>query len=487
MKSRRQFVRSLAAGAGFATFPGALESLAQEKQKKIPFLKVPALKNGISPDIEDEKRRFANPPTEADLVKKLYSKIEDSFSLGALGPYPHHSFLVLCNPGIFIDPNLDLRKKVDRARLSNVLNSVPEGSFAFVYQDTGVQVQSVYDQIINNHLTAIYQLTDDQRKQLKAAQNVLNDSAKMDDYYKYQGFYAAAADRLANARANEQNGGSPVDPQLIVQANKAKHEWEIKGRMYQVQKSQEIYDQLLGGDPAVWWSNVRQKYDNDPDKLVDVYPTYADWMSGAGWDGRTMNSQDWENQSESSSTDVGGGFSASWGLWRGSLNANYHEDKGFEHSQAQGVDLKFEVMRANIIRNWLEPLVFRSRNWIWNNPQTDVSSGGDASNGMTPSGLMPFYPTGVLLARNVELTATFSQSDRQWMNKIVDGSTSVGWGPISFSGHYHHEEHSMSSSGSVVGATIKTKPGDVQVLGFFCDVLPHCPDKNPDLKWPKLT
>jgi hypothetical protein len=485
MNNRRHFVKGLVVSASLAAMSGAAPVPQTGGNKKVPFLKAPGLKNGISPDIEDDAKRFIGPPTEADLIKQLYSKIEDSFSMGAGGPYPGHSFLILCNPGIFIDPNLDLRKKVDRVRLSDVLNTVPEASFAFVFQDSGVRVPSIYDQIMTNHLSAEYQLTPTQQQQLKAAEKVLNDSTKMGDYFKYQQIYATAVDKLANARAIEQNGGPPADPQLSVLASKAKHDWQIKGHMYQVDKAQEVYDELLGGDPAVWWANVKKKYDNNPDRLVDVFPTYADWMSGSGWDSRAMNSNDWMNQSENSSTDVGGGFGASWGLWRVGADANYHEDKGFTHSEAKDMDLKFEVMRVNIIRDWVEPLVFRSRNWIWNNPQTDISSGGDAASGTTPTGLMPFYPTGLLLTRNVELTAKFSQSDMTWMNKSVDGSTSVGWGPFSFSGHYHHEEHSKMSSGSVVGATIKTKPGDVQVLGLFCDVLPHCPDKNPDLKWPK--
>jgi hypothetical protein len=456
---------------------------AKQTPKNKPFLNTPALKNGLSPDVEHASKRFTGPPTEADLIKKLYSKIEDSFSLGVSKPYSGYSYLVLSNPGTFISPNLDLKKKVDRARLGDVLNAVPRVSF--VFQDSGLRVPSVYDMIINNHLSAEYQLTAAQQQQLAAADKVLKNSKKMADYFKYEGLYADAAYKLANARAEEQNGGPSVNPQLVVQLNQAKYNWEFKGSMYQVRKAQEIHDQLLGGDPALWWESVRQKYQIDPEKLADTYPTYADWMSGSGWDTRTMNSKDWTNQSESSSTDVGGGFSGSWGLWRGSADANYHEDKGFDHSDAQSVDLTFEVMRANILRNWLEPLVFRSRNWVWDSPQTEISSGGDTSSGKTPIGLMPLYPTGVLLARNIELTATFSQTDKNWMNKAVDGSTSVGWGPFSFSGHYHHEEHAAHSTGSVVGAKIKTKPGDVQILGYFCDVLPHCPDKNPDLKWPK--
>jgi hypothetical protein len=487
MQNRRSFVKNLMIGAGIASVPALngsamIQGKAAKKPSKPPFLKPLGLKNGTCPDLTAD--RALSPPTEADLIKKLYSKIQDSFSLGANAPYPGHAFLILCNPGIFIDPNLNLSKKVDRARLSDVLNSVSEPSFAYVFQDSGVRVPSVYDQIMRNHITAIYQLTPLQKQQLKDAQAILKDNQKMDDYFKYQSSYAAAADKLARARADEQNGGPSVDPQLVVAFNKAKHDYQIKGHAYQVNCAQEVYDELLGGDPKQWWQELKQKYDADPDKLVDVYPTYADWMSGSGWDGRTMSSQDWNNQSENSSTDVGGGFSAGWGMWRVGGGANYHQDQGFEHSDAQSVDLKFEVMRANIIRNWLEPLVFRSRNWIWNQAQEDISSGGDANAGITPAGLMPFFPTGVLLARNVELTASFSSNDKQWMNKIVDGSTSVGWGPFSFSGHYHHEEHSSSSMGSVVGATIKTKPGDVQVLGFFCDVLPHCPDKNPQLQWP---
>jgi hypothetical protein len=487
MQNRRRFIQSALVGSGLVALPdiaGRLTGQRVATRPKPPYLKTPFLKNGTCPDLTIERARFADPPTEADLIKKLYSKIEDSFSLGANAPYPGHAFLILCNPGIFIDPNLNLAKRADRSRLSDVLNSVPESSFAFIFQDTGVRVQSVYDQIIRNHLTATYQLTTVQKQQLRDAEAILKDSAKMNDYFKYQGLYATAADKLANARANEQNGGPSVDPQLIVAFNKAKHDFQINGHQYQVSCAQEIYDQLLGGDPTQWWHDVRQRYDADPDKLVDVYPTYADWMSGSGWDSRTMQSAEWANQSENSSTDVGGGFGVGWGLWRVGADANYHQDQGFEHSQAQNVDLKFEAMRANIIRDWLEPLVFKSRNWIWNQPQTDISSGGNAPSGITPTGLMPFYPTGVLLARNIELTASFSQADKSWMNKVIDGSTSVGWGPFSFSGHYHHEEHSQLSSGSVVGATIKTKPGDVQVLGFFCDVLPHCPDRNPDLHWP---
>ena len=173
---------------------------------------------------------------------------------------------------------------------------------------------------------------------------------------------------------------------------------------------------------------------------------------------------------------------ASWGLWRASAGYSYTTNQGYAHTEARDFSLQLEVMRVVINRPWLDPLAFRTRNYKFSNYL--ISDGARIDEGQNPSAtvVMPIYPTAALVARRVKITANFSSSDSSYFDKIVDGSTSVGWGPFSFSGRYHQEEHSRFATGQAASNTIE-QPG-AQVVGFFCDVLPRCPDPDPSLVYP---
>lgn len=64
------------------------------------------------------------PDPNVDLMKKLYTKIGLAVGVGSNDPQTGESFLVMANPGILVDPNLDLNtpqrtlhaRQVDRSR-----------------------------------------------------------------------------------------------------------------------------------------------------------------------------------------------------------------------------------------------------------------------------------------------------------------------------------------------------------------------------------
>jgi hypothetical protein len=145
-----------------------------------------------------------------------------------------------------------------------------------------------------------------------------------------------------------------------------------------------------------------------------------------------------------------------------------------------------EVTPIAVNRDWMNDTVFHSVAWRWGSGAPDpslISDGGDAAHGITPKGQMPFLITGLLLARNVSLTANWTSDLKTTYDHQTSGGASVGWGPFSFGGHYVKTEHSDYRKADVSGNTISS--ADPQVIGFFVEVLPLSPNRSPTLNFPK--
>jgi hypothetical protein len=435
---------------------------------------------------------YAQEDRNAVLMKKLFSKLEEVFSVTGNSPSPEQNFLVLANPGYFVQKDINLSTDKGKMQFSQMLNTVPRVNW--IYKESSLTVPTVYNTILRNKELPIVELLPDQKKRLAAAQMLIWKSGKpeLGETIQYKTYkakklaYVIAFDAIVVARAQAEATGRSISLKLLNDLNNTRSELDaVKGPVLQ---ALETMAELGALDPKTWWQEKREQYDAFQGTyngikfpLMMTYPDYSSWMGDNGWQSYVLTEGDLEKQQTSSHVDYGGGVGASWGLWRVGAGGNYSEDKGYSKTDAKNFTLKFEVMRVSIPRDtWMDPLIFRNRAWKW--PLTSgmsknpISTGGD-----NPKGDMPLLVTGLLLARKVNISADWSVEELTTFASHLSASTSFGWGPFSIKGHYNKDQASSFSIGKNAGTSFSNE--DVQIIGYFCDVLPQCPFPDPALTW----
>lgn len=435
------------------------------------------------------------PDRNSEIMVKLFSKLEQVLSVGDNTAFPGHNFLMLENPGTFLKPDFDLNNVNNRFLWSKLLNRIPNNTW--IYQDTGGEINKLVDRVLTDKELPALTLTPSQRQQLTNAQQIIglppNGSTKYQYYKKYRKAYYDALGKYNSAVSDSQNNGIPIPPNIVDDLNNARAEWNTWGYKNVIENAQATIDNLTALDPNNWWAKMRNDYNNQEVQSAGgqflntlTFPTYKDFTGDNGWTKVVLTEEDIVKVNRSSHVDIGGGLSGGWGLWKWSASANYSQDVHFASSDINGISLSFEVLRVTLIRDWVDELMFRTRAWRWakNSPSSSrvISDGGDINNGITPKGVMPFMPTGMLLARNLQLSGAFSHDDYTRIDTSFSSSASIGWGPISFGGHYNKQTTEEYINANRAGNTISCP--DIQIIGWLNDVLPLCPNPDPSLDWP---
>lgn len=431
------------------------------------------------------------------VFKRLYSKIAEALSVGTPTGVPGQNYLALCNPGILLDPKLSLTSNVAAQQTwGAILDNVPTPNW--IYTATNTQIASVYDQILTGKELPDVGLTKQQKDHLAAAEAVVmtpkrKPTPTFKAYMEYQSQYLQALTAYQTAQTTSANTGQPMPTALQEALNQARSNWNTFGSKGQVEAAQATVRNLSQLDPNTWWAQLQNAYENAsitasggaPFEPSTTYPDYS-WFGGQkGWTHFTFDTTDVTQQATSSAVQAGGGVSANWGLWRVSASADYSKSTDTSSSDTTAIKVSMDIMRATIMRPWLDPLVFRAHTWRLGKASplyASQISNGSFVPGASNAGLMPLLPTGILVARNVSIGAQFSHADQTTVQSALSTSASVGWGPFAINGHYSQSDGSAISHGSATNTTIANP--DPQILGFFCDVLPLCPSPNPALPWP---
>jgi hypothetical protein len=434
--------------------------------------------------------------TSTDLANKLYSRIAQFTSSGSGGMSGGSRFLVLATPGILLDSSLDLSPtSTDFHLFSTVLDRTPDGSW--VYKPKARTSFDLYSDVLKHHLTPNFQLTEQQKKELKAAQKILyanvSNGTPSDEYNQFRAkrtALIAASNAVDMYQAANPRRTVPAD--LLSALQNAYDDYNLFGKASEVLTAEATVQQLQGLDPNSWWGELQAKlqanqklYNATPFGPLSFYPDYSMWFDkNKSWTGTTLTESDLEQTNTSSHTSVGGGLSAGWGLW--SIGGSYGHEETRTSSQFTGTNLllHLELTQVAVDRAWMDDLVFHSNTWQWGSGAPDcslISDGGNVDQGVTPTGQMPFLITGLLLARNVSLTGTWSADLKTTYDSMTHGGASVGWGPFSFGGSYVSSQHSDYHKADISGSTINF--ADPQIIGFFVEVLPLSPNPAPSLQF----
>jgi hypothetical protein len=450
-----------------------------------------ALLSGSSATAEDR---------QIEILRQLYTRLGGAFRTGDNTLTMGRTYLVLLNPGILIDPDLNLATDdAGRYALYTTLDQVLAPDWVYATKPT--TSSRIYQNILRHHVTPTFQYSADQLKRIDEAKKYLfsdwdkrTPSPEYERYKEKAAALAVAQDVIYDFKAN--NPGKQPPAVKLTAYKQALADYNLVGDAPVVIAHENELSRLGYINPETYWAELQTQYDLSIQKFggasygdYQFYPGYKQWSkSDAIWQTLTMTEKDLKNTvtSGSSSSSVGGG--AGWGLW--SVSANYGESRNwrYEANDVKDFTIAGQFARVSILRPWMEYSVFESDAWQWqkNAPAVDtspISDGADASAGKVPSGQMPFLPVGLLIAKNVRLSGSFEKNIDNFFHSESSGGGSVGWGPFSFSGRTSRSETNTFKEAKTDASGIEI--GQPQIVGMFVHVLPPSPRPNLAYKWPE--
>lgn len=444
-----------------------------------------------------------DPNTE--LMKKLYTKIAKTVSVGSNDITTGETYLVLANPGILLDPTLDYKTPAGRNRFARAIDKALVPSW--IYGTRNYTVFDVYNRILQDHEAAQVIPTAEQKKQYKAACKVIFSDCDQDQ----PGTYSATYNRYRKALSalvsvskqaedyKRQNQTEELPPNLLVELINATDDLELIGNRVEIETAKAVINTFEHIDPNAWWGELLGKFQKNSETLnanrfgnLSLYPDYPVWLDmNRTWTNLSLTQSEIEQTTSNSHTHVGGGGGFSIGFW--SVGADYENTENRQYYQFAGSNyaISMELMRVTLDRPWMDEGVFESHAWKWSEAseydKRKISSGADATAGVTPpaSDIMPFVPTGLLLARRVSLTANWSSDLKTSFDSHTSAGGSIGWGPFSFGGRYDNSNAGTYHKARAAGNTISWDAP--QILGFFVQVLPESPNPDECYKFPSST
>jgi hypothetical protein len=219
----------------------------------------------------------------------------------------------------------------------------------------------------------------------------------------------------------------------------------------------------------------------------------GNFARSAGWTKFGFSSGDFASNSSSNwstsrwSANAGGGF---LGIFGGSgshsESRSSEEYHGTFHSDF--FNLSFEICQVPIVRPWFKPAFVIGHTWRFDQNNPDTKSEAVSDGGTPPKGLVPAYPTSMVVIRNLSLGLGQSDSFSNFMSSR-QSSSSGGGGFVSFGPFFLGGSASNFSAG---GRTDRNwgyswnnqtmSVSGMQIIGFKCHVFPKSPDPNPTIK-----
>jgi hypothetical protein len=444
--------------------------------------------------------RSQDPNTE--LMKKLYTKIGQAVGVGDNNPVTGESFLILANTGILLDPSLNYNTPAGRYEFSKAVDKVLVANW--IYGTTNNTVMDVYKHILDDHEAAAIRPTAAQVAQYKQQCRVIFTDchlAQPGTFTRAYLRYDALTRRLLilNKQAEDyrrKNQTDDLPAELLSDLQSASDQLDLIGNKTAIETAKAIINTYEHVDPNAWWGELLGRFAKNSETYngnrfgnLNVEPSYSVWLDmNRGWTALNLSQADLEQSTSSSHTSVGGGAGFNLGLF--SLGTDYQktENRQFYRLDGSAYSIAMELMRVALDRPWMDAGVFESRAWQFLQGTAYykklIATGVDANASKTPpaTDIMPFIPTGLLVARRVSLTAAWANDLATSFNQQTSAGGSVGWGPFSFSGRYNSADQNTYHRATAAGNTLSWEAP--QIIGFFVQVLPRSPFTDPCYRFP---
>lgn len=448
------------------------------------------------------------PDQEKQLLQSLYDRLFQAITYvpdGKAGVFDPSTTLMqlskneAINPADFknqltpINPNGDINAAY---QFSAMVDTIPAVSAD--YAPSAVALSGTYQEIVNGAVTEA-KVDPEQKATYDAAAAFLTATTSIpnfkgpptittgpsqiaqtyDDnqsaYVTAVGGYRAAMNGYDLTKPADQRAWQAVAPGLQLNIDKAWNAWTRQGKQ-NVEQAQNAMAATINniisaiiGDSQKAAGNTMSAGGPAQNPWLLSYPLPGDWASGSS--GATqfkLSSSYLHTEADSKFTSYGGGASWGGGLWSVGGSFNHSEGEQTAHMDANTVEINAKLTLVRVMRPWLNALLFRTQGWwLKGQPINQISNGTLIGNS---AAMLPLMPTAFVVMSDVTITADFSESDKSHIESATSGSTSVGWGPFSISGHYSHSESHDKFTSSYDAGTIRI-PG-MQVVAWVSAITP---------------
>lgn len=458
---------------------------------------------------------------EKDVLSTLYTRLYEAITVtpatGAQAPFDKKTTFIQLAKNQAINPD-DFKNAASPAN--------PKGSFISAetfslyvddipaigaeYIPTGNHVSGVYKNIVDGANSSAKEDPKQLERYNKAFKflNVKTTITDMDDnkivqinptamYAKYlsnQQSYIAAVSGYRTAflsydmdKISDQREWQAKEPMLKNLVNQTYNTWRAQGAD-QIEQALGVMAASINSsvDNAIREARQTVAAQNQlPTKVDGGRPWYLSYAMPSNWydPSAVANFSDLTIKSsylneEEDSTFHQWGAEASWkgGLWsvggetKGEIkNSNYHMN-------GSDISISAKIGVVRIFRPWMDEFIFRMNNWYINGKGKHGISNGQLDG--NSDSMLPLIPTAFIVARDIQISGSFSTEDKTHIEKAISGKTSVGWGPFSLSGSYSYKESKDTFNSTFDGNTI-TVPG-IQVIAWVSQITPaSAPEDAP--------
>jgi hypothetical protein len=396
-----------------------------------------------------------------------------------------------------VNPNGDMKTA---AAFSEMVDALPNTDAA--WSDSGKKVSDVYQMIVNE-ANSDSEINPKQQETYDKAYKFLNTEIETEDYEGNKktrtdpsaiaiaydeseaayitavGGYRTAFNGYDLDKIEDQRAWNAVAPGLQLNVDQSWNKWNRAGKA-EVEQAQNALKSSIN-DAVRYVIGESQKLVNDQHKLAPLTPAGSQWLpsfalptSWARPDSQasklTFKSAYLNETASSSATSYSASASGGWGLWHASAGVSGSHEESKSHMDAENLTLEAELINVSIKRPWFNPLLLTMNQWWLSGQKRGYISNANATD---LQGVMPIVPTGFVVARNVKITADFSEQDKSFVSNAISTKASGGWGPFSVSGSYSHSSSKSEFHAKFDGGTLEL-PG-LQLIAWISSIMPISP------------
>ena len=221
----------------------------------------------------------------------------------------------------------------------------------------------------------------------------------------------------------------------------------------------------------------------------------ANFAQASGWTEFTFNTRHYKDHSDSQVNNHSLKVDQTSTSWFHKQHYMYGKEEPYQEmdmgAELANLDISFKICQVNIVRPWFKPSFLASKSWRFAPGSEDGRKGTLLSTGgPRPEGILPAYPTAMLVVKDVVFdfhdTQVASNFKHKYDQVSHDGGlgVSVGFFGIGARGNVavlDNKKHDGNENGIIQTKSKVTIPG-MQVIGYRCHMLDKSPDPLPSIK-----
>ena len=434
------------------------------------------------------------------MILNLFAGVQGALFLG--DRFSSGEFVSFLQPGQFISTDLQENANSEAMAIqSEIANIVVDSSYVNKYQNVDYSggtelsgsVDGIYGFIMDSAALPKGGLTPGQEREIEQLLEWLSNN--LANYTRYQDFYLSAQNAYDTERFSQHPNPATLR-QLRQKMTQAKDNFDTFGKSGEHENKVKRIRILSRPNPSAMFDDYREKFENQKQishitqtEYLQTFltPPVSSWNSpGTSWATYEKKISETDSYEYSKATSWSSGLSGRWGLWSWGGGTSGSSEYKHEHSEATTVDLKFDYLRVRIRRPWLDQNVFGHRFWTWKRDfgcSRRVSNGGNLAVNPPerPVGMMPVLINYLIVVRNLELSSTFTETDKTFWRRQTQSNASIGWGPFSLSGSYKEEQQSRRVQASFDSTTFRIN--HPQIIARTGRLMELCPNPEAGLAW----